>query len=102
MPARPRVLRTARRPRRVDASVGRLDRGHIGYLGVDKYGILTAAVVFSGVCSTHSPTSDSGPSRSAAAAGRDSVEHVVGLNLGVSMIYAAPLWRVTTVAGLPV
>lgn len=70
------------------------------YLGVDRYGILTAAVVFAGVFDAFSDIGLATVTIRRATAGKDDLEHLVGLNLSVSLLYAGPLWLLTAVAGL--
>lgn len=71
----------------------------IRYLGVDRYGILTAVVAFSGVFDAFSDIGLSSVTIRRATAGKDPIERLVGLNLGISMTYAVPLWAVTSAAG---
>jgi O-antigen/teichoic acid export membrane protein len=72
----------------------------VRYLGVDRYGVLTAAVVFSGLFDAFSDIGLNAATVRRAAAGRGTVEHLIGLNLGTSVIYAVPLWVITSVAGV--
>lgn len=72
----------------------------VRYLGVDRYGVLTAAVVFSGLFDAFSDIGLNTATVRRAAAGRGTIEHLVGLNLGASVIYAIPLWLITSVAGV--
>src|SRR5664279_2901231 len=72
----------------------------VRYLGVGRYGVLTATVVFSGLFDAFADIGLATITIRRATAAKDTLEHLVGLNLGASITYVVPLWVVTTGAGL--
>jgi len=71
----------------------------VRYLGLAEYGVLTTVVVFSGLFDAFGDVGLSTVTVRRVTTGRGSLERLVGLNLGISIFYAIPLWLIATATG---
>jgi O-antigen/teichoic acid export membrane protein len=74
----------------------------VRYLGASGYGELVTVVAFAGLFETFADLGVGTVIVRRVTGGAGSLERLIGLNLGMSLIYAAPLWLVTAAAGLVV
>jgi O-antigen/teichoic acid export membrane protein len=74
----------------------------VRYLGGSGYGELVTVVVFAGLFETFTDMGIGTVIVRRVTGGKGSLERLIGLNLGMSMLYALPLWLVTVAAGLVV
>jgi O-antigen/teichoic acid export membrane protein len=74
----------------------------VRYLGASGYGELVTVIAFAGLFETFADMGVATVIVRRVTGGTGSLERLVGLNLGMSLVYALPLWLVTAAAGLVV
>lgn len=70
------------------------------YLQAEGYGLLTAAILFTGLFASFTDFGVGTIIVRRVGSGRGDLENLVGLNLAASTLYAAPLFAVTVISGL--
>jgi O-antigen/teichoic acid export membrane protein len=74
----------------------------VRYLGASGYGELVTVIAFAGLFDTFTDLGMGTVIVRRVSGGSGSLERLTGVNLGMSLVYAVPLWLVTALAGLVV